>query len=371
MNIAKSEIIQKHSANIKMQFKIKATIQSLLISAFLFSLVQSECDIVINEINMADPHNFGKREFIELKSTCGDNIPLRGYKLIGFNCQSTSGTIDLIVTLWNLRTKNGFFTIGGHEVLTADLKVPSDYIKFKNSFDDKQGQTITSFFAKKDLRAIGLLYDKEKTNSFKDFTLPKKNSKINDAIIDQMKKYLIDLVVFGEKKSCDKCKIFERINHEFTAKKYILREFPNSNKDISLNRCAVESTGFLPEKFKLGNPTPGKENDCTGPHFLTEDYIPVNVIPAYVDDYDDSEGASCSNQPTCTAPIQPIDDDMIEEAVCVANATSTRDICTSLMLNPDGSNTAITMEQENSRKRHIGSHDHSEELEWQTTKFFR
>lgn len=130
----------------------------------------------------------------------------------------------------------------------------------------------------------------------------------------------------------------------------------------------------MPEKFKLGDPTPGRPNDCTGPHFLLEDYIPENVLSAYIPDCDDFEAASCSNQPTCTTTISEdyYDDIDIIEAISSANKTSTSDICTSLMLYPDGSNIALTVEQENSRKRHFGAgNDHSEELEWHTNKFFR
>lgn len=329
---------------------------------FLVSFIQSE--IVINEVNIADPQNFAKIEFIELKSTDGDEIALRGYKIIGLNCQTSSGSIDLIVTLWNDRTKNGLYTIGGTEITNADLKVPSDYIKFKNSFNDKVQQTIKSFFAKGDLRAIGLLHDKEKLNSFKDFTLSKKTPslKINDEIVEQLKKYLIDLVVLYEK-----CKLFERINDEFTLKKYILREFP-SNFGKTLNRCAIETNGFLAEKFKLGDPTPGQPNDCKGARFLLEDFIPVNVLSAYADDCDNFEEASSSNQNTCSTSIQP----ELEQAIREANEYSTRDRCTSLLLYPDGSNTALTVEQENSRKRHFSvDKDYSEELEWRTAKHFK
>lgn len=105
-------------------------------------------------------------------------------------------------------------------------------------------------------------------------------------------------------------------------------------------------------------------------------------VPAYADDCDDTESASCSIEPTCTTSTQETDSDdivmteqdvvMIEEAIRVANETSTRDVCTSLMLHPDGSNTALSVQQENNRKRHIGiTGDHSEELEWLTTKYFR
>lgn len=148
-----------------MHFYIKGTIALLVISLIFFSSVKSEsvCEIVINEINIIDPQSPKKSEFIELKSTCNVQIPLRGYKLIGFNCQTAIGTIDLVITLWNVRTnKNGFFTIGGSDVSTADLKIPNDYIKYKSSFNNNF-PSIGGFLAKKNIRAIGLLYDKKKS----------------------------------------------------------------------------------------------------------------------------------------------------------------------------------------------------------------
>lgn len=137
---------------------------------------------------------------------------LRGYKLIGLNCKKSSGTVDFVVNLWNERMKKGFYTVGGSDVSNANMKVQSDYIKFKSLFDGKKVQTITSFLSHKEFHAIGLLHDKIKINSFSDFTLSKKqpNIKINDAIITQLKNYLVDLVVYGENSVCDKCGIFEK-----------------------------------------------------------------------------------------------------------------------------------------------------------------
>lgn len=86
-------------------------------------------------------------------------------------------------------------------------------------------------------------------------------------------------------------------------KKYVLREVKSNLEfnDISLNRCAIENSGFLPEMFKLGNPTPGEDNDCTGPHFILEDNIPnlttspAGVHMSYSDDNDYAFDHSCSS----------------------------------------------------------------------------
>lgn len=323
-----------------------------------------------------------KREFIELKSTCNNMQTLRGYKLIGFSCNSESGSIDLVVTLWNARTnENGFFTIGGKDIATADFKIPHDMVKFRSGFGSKNS-LITNFISNNNFRAIGLLYDKN--NPFKDFALTQTKTfiKINSNIIEQLKKNLVDLVIYTRDRQCNKCNLFEIIHEEFTSKQYTLREHPMSSdkNDISLNRCAVESIGFLPEKFKLGNPTPGSENDCGGPHFILKDHIldtiaPVNEQSAYLDDFDDIDGAGCSNQ--CTSTIEPTDlslmsKDLLNQAFNDANVAARNDVCTSSLTFPDGGNTGMEVVHENQRKRHISDEqDYAAELEWTKTSFFK
>lgn len=202
-----------------MKFNVTVTFHSLVICVLMIPFVTSDCEVVINEINVIDPRKPEKKEFIELKSTCDTDTPLRGYKLIGFSCQSTTGTIDLVVNLWNFRmNKNGFFTVGG-SVVDAELNIPSDYIRFKNSFGEIP--SMTNFLAQKNVHAIGLLHDGQKLNSFSDFTLSKQKReiKISNAIIEQLKLYLVDLVVYGEQRACGKCAVFEKIKDEFAMKK--------------------------------------------------------------------------------------------------------------------------------------------------------
>lgn len=136
----------------------------------------------------------------------------------------------------------------------------------------------------------------------------------------------------------------------------------------------------LPEKYKLGNPSPGAQNDCSGPNFILEDNI-LQAIPSvissgmYSDDYDDLNGA-CSTQ-NCTSSIDAVNyfqttSQGVEEAVEMANKSSSNNICTPLNLNPDGGNLVQELDQENSRKKIMGVEtDYSDEFEWKTTKFFR
>lgn len=63
---------------------------------------------------------------------------------------------------------------------------------------------------------------KNKLNAFSvvvNFTISKKtpNIKIDDGIINQLRNYLVELVVYGDN-VCEKCSLFEKINNDFTSK---------------------------------------------------------------------------------------------------------------------------------------------------------
>lgn len=68
---------------------------------------ESECAMLINEINTGTPESMRKSDFIELKMICDQDRPkttsLQGFKLIGISTDTTSTTqkmsIDLVVNL--------------------------------------------------------------------------------------------------------------------------------------------------------------------------------------------------------------------------------------------------------------------------------
>lgn len=240
---------------------------------------------------------------------------------------------------------------------------------------------MSSFFVNDNkLSAIGLLYGEK--NPFNEFKLTEKNREIviDDKLKGVLKKSLVYLVIYGDRKACDKCDFFEMIHDDFANKKYTLRDFSKNieNNVISLNRCTLERYGFLPEKFKLGSLTPGKANDCSGPHFILEDNI-LEATPlvhsSIISEFDDLDSAS--DQPQCTSTIDiseysQLSADSIVHAIDLANKTSQNDACTSMLLYPDGGNILQTVINANNRKRHISSApDYSDENEWDTEKNFR
>lgn len=200
--------------------KIPDKLVKVILFSIVFLIFHVQSSVVINELNIIDPKKPETHEFIELKSVNGESVSLRSYKIVGCNCKSSSGTIELVVTLWNQRTnENGFFTIGGSQVSEANLKVPNDYIRFRNSFAPKSVPSLSNFIinGNKDVQAIGLLYDDQRLNPFDEIVLTKKNNyiRIDDKITELLKKYLIDLVIYGETKACDKCNLFEIIHEDF------------------------------------------------------------------------------------------------------------------------------------------------------------
>lgn len=366
----------------------------ILFGFTIICAIQCYPKVVINEVNFIDPKFPAKGDYIELKQVFGrgDKMSLKGYKLIGLSCKSKSGTIDTVATLWNFGMNDrGFFTIGGSEVTRADVKMPHEMIKTPNSYSKVKKHSLISIFFVGDteIRAIGLLYGEQ--NSFKEIILNEKTQflSIDQNLMELLKKYLIDLVVLSVKAQCDECKFIERIYNDFAGKKYILREVQANRvniNDISLNRCTIETAGFLPDSFKLGNPTPGDINDCNGPHFILEqnileaaetDQANANII--YTDELDNEFDESCTseNQPTCTSSISRSEysqttSHSIAESIHQLNVSSTASTCTQLMLSPDSSVNTATLNQENKRKRNMGvDTDYSEENEWSTTKYFR
>lgn len=164
-------------------------------------------------------------------------------------------------------------------------------------------------------------------------------------------------------------------------KRYVLRDI-SITTDFSLNRCAVETSAFVPDKFKLGMPTPGDENDCTGAHYILsehlddQDVVPVNRLNRA--DYE-RFGETEDVQNTCTgdngqgpstyyATTSQRLDTNIQATISMAGDIS----CAALNLSPDGAANLHDIEISNARKRHLDpNHDDSIEYEWTTEKCFR
>lgn len=350
------------------------------------------CNFLINEINTNSPKVLKNLEFIELKMECTNerkSNSLQGFKVIGISIEQVNGkqvmTIDLIANLWNekLKASSDFFTIGGSNVPSVDLKTDSPYVLYRNKFT-KNTQSLNSFFKKdnNNLHAIAIIY--KKGYVFPEFVINLKKPFIiiNSDIQELIKKNLVDFIVYGTKSPYDNCQLFTNLCTEYVNKEYILREFDNNKgNDRTLNRCSFDRNAFRPDKFKLGSATPGKENDCSGPHFFLEQFLSAIAMPVQQeilnsDNFDEiNQSLEQINVPQCTASVdsstyQSISDDKIEEVIQHETIAAAGSSCTTVNLGANAGNIAFELDRENRIKKRLNT-DYEEDFEWQTTKHFQ
>ena len=97
--------------------------------------------------------------------------------------------------------------------------------------------------------------------------------KITQEIMEYLIANIVDMVVVGTMRSSDRCLVFDQLYPGFVAplgRSYVLRDINLDRVDLSLNRCTLLPTCFIPEKFKLGPISPGSPNDCSGQKFILE-----------------------------------------------------------------------------------------------------
>ena len=139
-------------------------------------------------------------------------------------------------------------------------------------------------------------------------------------------KHLIDLVVYGRKTSADRCGIFEAICDEYCPKphspspNYILRHFHPKVGAASLNRCTISTQGFQPSAYLLGEPSPSRPNQCTGPLrsiSLLDKFqfdIQADLAPGITSDRDADHG-ECSSDQASSALVNSLDVDKLENVM--------------------------------------------------------
>lgn len=175
---------------------------------------------------------------------------------------------------------------------------------------------------------------------------------------------LIWQCIYSKLHDRDRCEVYEQIYPSFVNRKYTLRELPTQNaeysaKDITLNRCAFETTGFIPEKFKLGTKTPNSENDCSGVHIIIEDHIDelmaaVNTHLTQPAEYDTNDASA--PEPTCSSSMErtnyySISEDRLTTAISKALDKAMADkVCTLQNNILDGGEVAEKVDRSNIRK---------------------
>lgn len=181
-----------------------------------------------------------KYEFIELLSI-EPEFSLQGFKLLGISVEKLSSkrqpTVELVVDLWRSKTnENGFLVIGGPDVDNVQLELPNDNIMYRDKWNrnPKAKQlTLTNFLLNgwSDAKAIVLIYKKDER--FEDFKLTERTTSItiDDKVLRIIQENLVDMVVYAEEASIERCNIFEIIQPRFKNINYMLREVDRGDRD--------------------------------------------------------------------------------------------------------------------------------------------
>lgn len=273
-------------------------------------------------------------------------------------------TIDLVINLWNSKINDqDMFTIGADDVANTDMSFKSANVTYRNKFT-KDTQKINFFLNKdsKNIHAIALLY--KRSNSFPEFVLDTKTPTIiiNEKLQEIIKTNLVDFIVYTRKEPYDNCDIFTSLYDDYANKEYILREFDNQKEptiDRTLNRCAFGKDTFIPEKFKLGLATPGKENDCTGINFFIENHFTENI------NFDAEDADAC----VVADAYENISDDTIEKEIIKETEAASINKCSDLNLGSNDGNIADEIDRTNRRKRRLKYHE--DVNEWESTDHFQ
>lgn len=260
------------------------------------------------------------------------------------------------------------FTIGSDDVANTDMNFNDAYVAYGDKFS-KKTQRIDCFFnkASKNIHAIALLH--KKSYSFPEIVLSAKKPYIiiDEKLQELIKTNLVDFIVYARKEPYDICNIFTGLYDEYAKKEYILREFDNQKEptiDRTLNRCVFGRNAFVPEKFKLGSATPGKENDCSGINFFLEKHFSElgNI------NFDDDNADAC----IVATAYENVSDDAIEAEIAKEIDVASVNQCSALNLGPDDGNIADELDRMNMRKRRLSQlTNYEEDNEWESTKHFQ
>ncbi len=236
------------------------------------------CKVVINEVNGNNPdsNSHDVLEYVELKTHCHRRISLQGYKVVVIKgISENEAVITAAINLWNCHTSdNGFFVAGGLQVHSSDINPSSPHFNVSGQF--KNPPVLTDFLDDGGESPIGvaLLFNKL-SGPLRQVALTEENPHLslsNQYLLTKLEKNLMDLVVYDRNTPTDSCNIFEDLHADFWASiraQYVLRQVNSDyRKGFTFNRCSVDTPGYLPESFKLGFPSPNRENDCMGPVFF-------------------------------------------------------------------------------------------------------
>ena len=364
----------------------------------------NKLQISINEFNVLSPNTLDKNEFVELKAygSLAKTTSLQGYKIflikgIENNFASKNPSISLVIDLWNERftkLRHKLFVIGGEGVTDKDMgpDATTFYSKEKAGKGRMGQRSVFNFFTDANTFespvAIALIFDnvRRKTDPSFKITPQEPFIKVDTKVKEYIQRNLVDMVVYGTTTRTDRCLIFEELVPQWVTpirQSYILRDVNLQSPggigetDLSLNFCAETlSRTFSPQYFKLGSPTPGKPNDCTGPKFQLEGnldpkYLPIRTQKRYAEVLLEDVHPSTSCEPFAEMPsvMATITKENSQELLSDAIQQSKRSKCTNKegeLL--DSGDVDISIEEMNTR---IRKHGDKSVNYWETTIHFK
>lgn len=373
---------------------------SLIVFSLLVSIARGEevegrpFQLIINEINADSPKSRnGKFDFIELKSFLNgeaSSVQMENLQLYGITTSTSDSKdawIELVIDLSGFSTnRKGFFSVGGLGVTNKGvIPVTNECVKFRERFVPHNKNNRWNFLNTGSSDYLKALIIVEAGNEER-LTLSEKNPSIK--ITANLKQFiaskLIDIVVYGYRAPYDKCNLFEELCPQLINRKYVLREIDAQKNDYSLNRCTPVTIAIVPERFKLGTPTPAKDNDCSGAHYIFEDHmIEVQTLLPQMEGHDADPGyyqqveywnttSQCSGYYPSSS-YHSTTQILMEQSVQDAMLGSANDVCTEQMLMPNGLETVQSLYQANDKRQQIGAigTDYSIDYEWSTEKYFK
>ena len=230
----------------------------------------------------------------------------------------------MVTDLDKFAMMNEYFVIGGMQVENANIHCNDASVKFTTQI--KTG-SLDNFVMNGDQTpiGIGLLYSLDRLDFLK-LTKAKPSIAILPNMERKLSKILKDLIVFGRTAHTDSCHIFEKLQSKYKNKKYMLRELnlPNE-KQFSMNRCTVRTEGFIPETFKIGEPSPNAENQCDLTHYSFDDRL-VQITPNLISNrlIEPLEQCPSNIEPYILSGVEP---NLVSEDMQTKAKRSKDDVC--------------------------------------------
>jgi hypothetical protein len=346
------------------------------------------CQVIFNEINAVDPTKPEKNEFIELIEVCAEksqqelllnnNIfngvskkSLQGYKILGISSHKENEyKINLIANLWNFAlNEDGYFLLGGINVPNVNMNISNQNVKTFTKLT-KGALSLTSFLQNGNQHPamVALVYSPD--------GLPNLNLTVKTPFLKlslfkhEIKSHLVDLIIYGRRTSISHCESFEDLYDGYNKERnYILHEYDimeGWNKDTSLNRCSARTDAFSPETFKLGKPTPGSENDCSGVQYIIQQHLQEIINP--VVSVEDTENMNECKEILPSNSFNSMEISTIETSIQTEMSANQFSYCDVLSFTIDDIKNDSTIDVAISRKRKMD--EEITEKEWETTAYF-